>query len=295
MAAAQAGETPSDEMIQKAQRAGEHMNKLLAAPGADSTESSSTPMPSTSTPAPNADGISEAPSGPTDADVAAVDTMMDELGLPADEKAAMDAMMAAAQAGETPSDEMIQKAQRAGEHIGNKAMDEVGLPADEQAALVKMWHLVEAGETPSPELSEKAMHAAAHLQELEAAASAAPASPSTAPDVLVGEAEAEEATEANDDGPDERPQFRSDSAPATDDDSHPNSLLVGIIGAAVGVIVGVGAVGTAIYVRSRRAVETVIAYEAPATAQAQAAAPAVPATLVTEQRDASYLEVGSIV
>merc|ERR1719486_1508334 len=114
MAAAQAGETPSDEMIQKAQRAGEHMNKLLAAPGADSTESSSTPMPSTSTPAPNADGISEAPSGPTDADVAAVDTMMDELGLPADEKAAM---MAAAQAGETPSDEMIQKAQRAGEHM----------------------------------------------------------------------------------------------------------------------------------------------------------------------------------
>merc|ERR550514_1921155 len=103
MAAAQAGETPSNEMIQKAQRAGEHMNKLLAAPGADSTESSSTPMP-------------EAPSGPTDADVAAVDTMMDELGLPADEKAAMDAMMAAAQAGETPSDEMIQKAQRAGEH-----------------------------------------------------------------------------------------------------------------------------------------------------------------------------------
>merc|ERR1719473_1931815 len=81
---------------------------------------------------------------PTDADVAEADKMMDELGLPAEEKAAMDAMMAAAQAGETPSDEMIQKAQRAGEHIGNKAMDEVGLPADEQAALVKMWHLVEA-------------------------------------------------------------------------------------------------------------------------------------------------------
>merc|ERR1719420_2396306 len=170
MAAAQAGESPSDEMIQKAQRAGEHMNKLLAAPGTDSTKSSSTPMPSTSTPAPNADGISEAPSGPTDADIVAVDTMMDELGLLVDEKAAMDAMMAAAQAGETPSDEMIRKAQRVGEHIGNKAMDEVGLPADEQAALVKMWHLVEAGETPSPELSEKAMHAAAHLQELEAAA-----------------------------------------------------------------------------------------------------------------------------
>merc|ERR1719473_1609654 len=88
MAAAQAGETPSDEMIQKAQRAGEHMNELAAvAAGADRTKSSSTPMP-------------EAPSGPTDADIAAVDTMMDELGLPADEKAAMDAMMAAAQAGE---------------------------------------------------------------------------------------------------------------------------------------------------------------------------------------------------
>merc|ERR1719182_134070 len=94
MAAAQAGETPSNEMIQKAQRAGEHMNKLLATAGADSTESSSTPMPSTSTPAPNADGISEAPSGPTDADVAAVDTMMDEVGLSADEKAAaVDTMM----------------------------------------------------------------------------------------------------------------------------------------------------------------------------------------------------------
>merc|ERR1719408_1221202 len=110
MAAAQAGETPSDEMIQKAQRAGEHMNALAA--GADSAESSSTPMP-------------EAPSGPTDADVVAVDTMMDELGLPADEKAAMDAMMAAAQAGETPSDEMIQKAQGAGEHM-NKLLAAAG-------------------------------------------------------------------------------------------------------------------------------------------------------------------------
>merc|ERR1719420_1056469 len=133
MAAAQAGESPSDEMIQKAQRVGEHMNKLLAAAGADSTESSSTPMPSTSTPAPNADGISEAPSGPTDADVAAVDTMMDELGLPADEKAAMDAMMAAAQAGETPSDEMIQKAQRAGEHM-NKLLAAAGADSTESSS-----------------------------------------------------------------------------------------------------------------------------------------------------------------
>merc|ERR1719271_459068 len=109
------------------------MNKLLAAPGTDSTESSSTPMPSTSTPAPNADGISEAPSGPTDADVAAVDTMMDELGLPADEKAAMDAMMAAAQAGETPSNEMIQKAQRAGEHM-NKLLATAGADSTESSS-----------------------------------------------------------------------------------------------------------------------------------------------------------------
>merc|ERR1712137_635309 len=178
----------------------------------------------------------------------------------------------------------------------DKMMDEVGLPADEKAAMDAMWHLLEAGETPSPELSEKGMHAAARLQELKAAASAVPTSTSIAPDVPAGEDELEEATEANDDGPDEQPQFRSNSATAIDDnDSHPNSLLVGIIGAAVGVIVGVGAVGTAIYVRSRRAIETVIDYDAPATAQAQAAAPAVPATLVTEQHDASYLEVGSIV
>merc|ERR1711937_205678 len=92
------------------------LTAAAAAASKQSTESISIPVSSTSTPAPDPDGPPEDRSL-TDAGIAEADKVMDELGLPDDDKAAIDAMMAAMQSGEVPSDDMVEKAQRASEHM----------------------------------------------------------------------------------------------------------------------------------------------------------------------------------